>query len=72
MEEIHVDDEKDAFRVKYKKLGRLNRITVIADDDDETYGICDNKKKNGRQGLDNWIEKQRILRQLNKIFARIS
>jgi len=43
VEEIHVDDEGDAFRVKYKMLGRMNRITVIDDDkQDGTYAIGNN------------------------------
>jgi len=40
VEEVHVDDEGDVFRVRYETISGVNRVTVI--DDYENDGI--NKK----------------------------
>ena len=49
VEEIHVDDEGDAFRKKYQKLGGLNRIMVIIDNEYYvTCGIGDNNRINNK------------------------
>ena len=43
VEKIHVDDEGDALRVRYEKLGGVNRIMAINDEYNGNNEGIDNK-----------------------------
>ena len=65
VEEIHVDDEGDTFRVKYEKLGEVNRITVIDDEYNENNDGINNKVMEAhalcRQQEEKWVTRARQL-----------
>ena len=65
VEEIHVDDEGDAFRVKYEMLTGVNRIMVIDDDEyDRNNDGIDNKVMEARalcREQEKWVTRARQL-----------